>query len=194
MGWVFSSLPGWVGGWVGWGGVGLFQPPWSRTIERRHEQRRPDEGPQQQRAKYLECEPEWVRLEGHVGPQAEPQTSAPGQGEVQTRKSGCPRPPARPAAARCPLGRHWLARLLGRHWLARLLGRHWLALLPLRLLAPHSPLSQMPWLARLELAIAEDGLRQLRKMCYRGKLSDRSAFGTRADLSSQRFLGTCALK
>ena len=39
--------------------------------------------------------------------------------------------------------RHWLARLLvGRHWLARLLGRHWLALLPLRLLAPHSPLSQ----------------------------------------------------
>ena len=42
------------------------------------------------------------------------------------------------------LGRHWLARLLGRHWLARLLGRHWLALLPLRLLAPHSPLSQMP--------------------------------------------------
>ena len=42
------------------------------------------------------------------------------------------------------LGRHWLARLLGRHWLARLLGRPWLALLPLRLLAPHSPLSQMP--------------------------------------------------
>ena len=37
-----------------------------------------------------------------------------------------------------------MARLLGRHWLARLLGRHWLALLPLRLLAPHSPLSQMP--------------------------------------------------
>ena len=61
-----------------------------------------------------------------------------------------------------PLDSHWLARRhrLGRHWLARLLGRHWLALLPLRLLAPHSPLSQMPWLARLELAIAEDGLRQ----------------------------------
>ena len=63
-------------------------------------------------------------------------------------------------ARRHRLGRHWLARLLGRHWLARLLGRHWPALLPLRLLAPHSPLSQMPWLARLELTIAEDGLRQ----------------------------------
>ena len=55
--------------------------------------------------------------------------------------------------ARLLLGRHWLARLLvGRHWLARLLGRHWLALLPLRLLAPHSPLSQISWLPRLREA------------------------------------------